>query len=678
MISQAKCGLLALGAAVGIASVSRAQQADTTKVHPLPPLSVDAIRASSIAPPVATRSVDSVVLRKAQACNVWDLVRRVAGVEIHEQGQGPGFASDAVIRGFTSDHSSDVLLVIDGVPVNLPLQGHVEGYADWNILFPAAAAELRVIHGPASPLYGDFAYGGVVEVTTPATGSGVGGALSGSSYGDASAWLRTGSQSPRGGWLLSGRFARNQGWREHDSNVLGNGLLRGRRTFANGGRLEGGVLFYASDWDSPGFVSLDDFQARRLKPAQDTTDGGHGWRSLAHLRYTQLLTPHLGLAALGWLQGGRSTRFLNIPEAGEELHQSEERDRRAALGGQLQLTWHTRAGEFNLGGAGRWDDVGYRLWTTVERVRQDGEDEFDGSFRSGSFFARWRKLFGPVQLDLGARGDVLHYQRDDLLDGGAHAARSVSLFSPKLGARYLASSRVALLASLSRGFRGSPGVIEDPTREPQRSWAKELGIELYPGTAQLRLSLFRIDVQHEVIQDPVTREIVNAGASKRQGIDFDATLPLGERVVLTGSATFNDADIKDVELATTSLVASRSGSLSPAGGPLFHLAPLSPGDPVPGVSRYLGRAGLDLHATSRLTLGGLARWNGPFTPIGEPGVRTDGYFLADLSASWTFASRWSVDAELQNLFNAKYPEVRASGFLNPGAPRVLRVELRLH
>jgi outer membrane receptor protein involved in Fe transport len=59
-------------------------------------------------------------------------------------------------------------------------------------------------------------------------------------------------------------------------------------------------------------------------------------------------------------------------------------------------------------------------------------------------------------------------------------------------------------------------------------------------------------------------------------------------------------------------------------------------------------------------------------------VRTDGYFLADLSASWTFASRWSVDAELQNLFNAKYPEVRASGFLNPGAPRVLRVELRLH
>ncbi len=676
MVSQVKRTLLAFSAAVGVASPVGAQQPDTTRGHPLPALSVDAIRASSIAPPVATRSVDSLVLKKAQASNVWDLVRRVAGVEIHEQGQGPGFASDAVIRGFTSDHSSDVLLVIDGVPVNLPLHGHVEGYADWNILFPAAAAQLRVIHGPASPLYGDFAYGGVVEVTTAATGSGVGGALSGSSYGDASAWLRTGSESDRGGWLLSGRFGRNEGWRNHDSNVLGNGLLRGRRSFGNGGRLEGGVLFYGSDWDSPGFVSLDDFAADRVRTAADTTDGGHGWRSIAHLRYTQLLTPHLGLAALGWAQGGRGTRFLNIPEAGEELHQSEENDRRAALGGQLQLTWHTRAGEFSLGGAGRWDDVGYRLWTTRARVRQDGEDEFDGRFRSGSLFGRWRKLFGPVQLDLGARGDVLHYERDDLLAGGVHAAHSFSVFSPKLGARYLAGSHVALLASLSRGFRGSPGVIEEPTREPQRSWAKELGIELYPGSAELRLSLFRIDVQHEVIQDPVTREILNAGASRRQGIDADVAVPIGERLLLTGSATFNDANLKAESDVTASITARRESEVS-GRAPLFHLAPLSPGDPVPGVSRYLGRVGLDVRATARLTLGGLARWNGPFTPIGEPGVRTDGYLLADLSASWTLTPRWSVDAELQNLFNAKYPEVRASGFLNPGAPRVLRAELRL-
>ena len=58
------------------------------------------------------------------------MFRRAAAVEVHEQGQGPGFASDVVVRGFTSDHSGDVLLVVDGVPVNLPINGHGEGYSD--------------------------------------------------------------------------------------------------------------------------------------------------------------------------------------------------------------------------------------------------------------------------------------------------------------------------------------------------------------------------------------------------------------------------------------------------------------------------------------------------------------------------------------------------------------------
>jgi hypothetical protein len=37
----------------------------------------------------------------------------------------------------------------------------------------------------------------------------------------------------------------------------------------------------------------------------------------------------------------------------------------------------------------------------------------------------------------------------------------------------------------------------------------------------------------------------------------------------------------------------------------------------------------------------------------------------------------SLDVDLLNVLNAKYPELRASGFLNPGAPRSLRLSLRL-
>jgi hypothetical protein len=35
-----------------------------------------------------------------------------------------------------------------------------------------------------------------------------------------------------------------------------------------------------------------------------------------------------------------------------------------------------------------------------------------------------------------------------------------------------------------------------------------------------------------------------------------------------------------------------------------------------------------------------------------------------------------LDLELQNALDARFPEIRASSFLNPGAPRTLRLALR--
>ncbi len=73
----------------------------------------------------------------------------------------------------------------------------------------------------------------------------------------------------------------------------------------------------------------------------------------------------------------------------------------------------------------------------------------------------------------------------------------------------------------------------------------------------------------------------------------------------------------------------------------------------------------------------MLRFSGPFTPIGEPGVETRSYAVLDLGTSLELSPLDAVlDLELQNLLDAKYPEIRASGFLNPGAPRTLRAALR--
>ena len=116
--------------------------------------------------------------------------------------------------------------------------------------------------------------------------------------------------------------------------------------------------------------------------------------------------------------------------------------------------------------------------------------------------------------------------------------------SPKLGARYLAGGGWSLLASFSQGFRGAPGVIADPTLDPIRGWSKEIGARYDGAGITAQLALFRLDVSHERIQDPVTREVLATGRTLRQGISANVEARLDRVFTLLVDGTVNDATVK--------------------------------------------------------------------------------------------------------------------------------------
>ncbi|MCG8468453.1 MAG: TonB-dependent receptor plug domain-containing protein, partial [Gemmatimonadetes bacterium] len=285
----------------GLPAVAVSQQ-DTTRTdstrYVLEPLTIAVERERAAPPPVSAVTVDPEDVRRSQAGNPYLMLRQVSGVEVHDQGQGPGFASNVVMRGFTSDHSSDVLLVIDGVPVNLPVHGHVEGYADWNVLMPGSVSSMRVIHGGASPLYGDFALGGVVEVFTRADAEGMEGSLGVNSFGDLDGEASLGARGEDGGFFIAGQYDNQSGWRQNSDYWLGNGLLRGWHRLGSG-RLEGGVSLYGTEWSSPGFVSVPRFNIPELDTAADSTDGGDSQRGVAHVRYARPVGDRGHLQAVG-------------------------------------------------------------------------------------------------------------------------------------------------------------------------------------------------------------------------------------------------------------------------------------------------------------------------------------------------------------------------------------------
>src|SRR5205814_2115933 len=138
---------------------------------------------------VSAVHVDAATIRLTPASTPYELLRQTAGLEVHEQGQGPGFASDASLRGFSSDHATDLALWVDGVPINEPMNGHSEGYNDWSVMFPGGIQDVDVLKGPTSALFGNFAMAGVVNVRTMDRMDGTSIDVTGGSFGRAEAMV---------------------------------------------------------------------------------------------------------------------------------------------------------------------------------------------------------------------------------------------------------------------------------------------------------------------------------------------------------------------------------------------------------------------------------------------------------------------------------------------------------
>jgi outer membrane receptor protein involved in Fe transport len=676
----------------------------------LEPITVVAPRERASAPPVATISVEPRAIQGTASDNPYDLVRRVTGIEVHDQGQGPGFASNVVLRGFTGDHSSDLLLVVDGVPVNLPVHGHVEGYADWNYLLPGAISSLRVIHGPSSPLYGDFSMAGTMEVYTRPDAQGTAGRVFANGFGDLSGWTTTGTRGERGGGLVGLELRRIEGWRQNSEQQSGNALLRGWRQVGEG-RLDGGLSLYGGKWNSPGFLSIPEFEGGDLELAANNTDGGDQKRGVLHGRYAVDLGRDRFLQVMGWGVASDWALSLTVPgheDAAGELYQTTETDRRLGVGGRVELSWIPGAGELTVGAEGRSDWSEYDLGRSLRRVPIEDLVALDARHASVAGYLRWR--FEPVSrlgLDLGARVDYLRnrsYNRvgldaspsvvggyqlavvgsgELLLDppvlyhvgeGGGPVGQWISgdhaLVSPKVGARFDMSDDLSLMASSSRGFRSAVGVVGDPERDPVVTWANEVGLEYDRSRFSAHVSLFRNDVSNERIQDPITLEISSSGSSVRQGIEAISEVGLWGGVRLSGRATLTDAVL-------SGQYADAHDDHNQAGTGTGDPAAESPEQDVPGVADYLAQVALE--APIWRALEGRVEWRvtGPYTPIGEPDVRTDPYGTLDAGLSYLVRHDLVLDLEVRNVLDRVYPELRSSGYVSPGAPRSISLTLQL-
>ena len=617
------------------------------------------------AQPVTATHVDGPTIRLTPASNAYELLRQTAGMEVHEQGQGPGFASNASLRGFSSDHSTDVALWIDGVPINEPMNGHAEGYNDWSLLFPGGIQDIDVIRGPTSALFGNFALAAVVNVRTLERVRGTEFTGSGGSFGRADAMLLTGfDHGARGGGVLGARYERDDGFRPNSRYDIAQGHARVVHDLRPGVAIDAGAELYGGNWNSPGFLSADEFARRDYAVVSNPTDGGYKRRAQERVSL-RVLTGSMLWRTTVYATEGRWQLLLTIPPAGGRFEgsgsQTEEEDSRAGAGATTALTWSLPQGEITLGGETRWDRSRYENFFTTARARDSVAAQVTGRQLSGAPFVQSYFNFGDaLRVDLGVRYDALATR--SLPDGEPAADATHGVLSPKIGALVHVAPTVGVYGNISRGFRSPDGVISDPTLAPITAWAYESGVKLDQGPASVSAALFRMDVSNEQTFNPITLAASSGGASRRQGVELEwQTAFVSQHAMISGDWTFNDARYR-----------SRVAVPEDGGGAPVVLNGLR----VFNTSKYVGAAALDLlpgAASWRLRLSG--NWVGPYSPFDEPGVVLGSYGLAHVSAAWTIGT-FEADVGIRNVFDRAYPEIVAGGIVAPGQPRTVYVSAR--
>ena len=138
---------------------------DTARPSTLNAVVVTAERArTSIASSVASVTrIAAADLARTPRATLADVLRLAPGFAIVDL-DGLGFDPQLMVRGFYGGGEAEyVAMLVDGRPVN-QLQ---TGLVAWDVLPPLSSIEaLEIVRGSASPLYGDAAIGGVINVIT--------------------------------------------------------------------------------------------------------------------------------------------------------------------------------------------------------------------------------------------------------------------------------------------------------------------------------------------------------------------------------------------------------------------------------------------------------------------------------------------------------------------------------
>lgn len=508
------------------------------------------------------------------------------GVEVRSI-QGGSVGDFVTIRGLTSGgHGGDLGFSLDGISLN-EAEGHSDGYADTNIVIPLEIDSLTVYKGPVSPLYGNFARGGVMAFQTRKGGEYTDINLVGGSWGTYDAQAAFGRQvdMPFGPIQLNGAVQgyESEGWRANSRFTKMNAALRGSYMITDDTEVALSLRGHGARSYVPGNITKEQFDegwsARRAQSPVNDSQNDYAEKTYDSIRVDLNHRFNDNLKLLTWAY--RTNMFLERYEIDVPitLDPAECLVRGIANNSCQRDLSHDRTVEavgFSLNGinaisgiASNWvlgaeyydEDTRELMYRTnaLDRGFISGQPEL--LVRNADYVTQTTSLFGQMDLDVNRYfRPTLGFRYDDIDQTGrfqgqdtrTNYALNNSVFAPKIGARSAITDTLELRASYSEGFQiasiNQRADADNLGLDPMKFTQYELGISGAP-TPQVYFDLvyFMLNSTDEILANPNNaNQLENIGETDRSGFEGEVRYFPDAVPNLTLSAGFGlfDTEIK--------------------------------------------------------------------------------------------------------------------------------------
>jgi outer membrane receptor protein involved in Fe transport len=628
------------------------------------------------ASPASVRLVTGEELRSAAPVTLDDRLRQVPGFELFRRSSSlvANPTSQGVsLRGLGSTAASRTLVLVNEIPLNDAFGGWIY----WDEMPELSIADVTVVRGGASDLYGSSAIGGVVEIL-PVTAERNHAELMSSegsfhTFDEAALLSGTVRNANGGGWsgLATGGVVLTDGY------ILVAPEQRGPVDINSNLHAQNGRVVGERDWSGGrAFLLGNMLNEARSNGTPLTTNGTRLWRYEA---------------GLDWSPAGAQGGSLLLRGYGSAEHFRQSFSSVNATRTHETLTRFAQTPSDQLGAAARWTQpLGARLvvlgGADVRDVR--GEDNeiatITGVRTLLSARQRQTGVYGeavwtPRQWTLSAGGRIDHFQNFDAVQTlptpGPLPQVTETVANPRLGVVRRLGPSLALTAMGFRAYRsptenelyrngqvGQELTLKNTSLRSERATGWETGVVLTPAgwNTTVRASYFWTIVNRPITAltisttpTTITKQRANLGQIASRGVGLDGEWQPLRWLSVVGGYQYANATVTR-----------------------FDQQPSLVGSWIPQVPHQTATLQLRAREARWGTLGLEARASGQQYDDDANTFRLSGFFTMNAFASHTFRRHYEGFVAAENLLDRRI-EVGRTPTLTLGQPQSVRGGIRI-